>query len=145
MADTKTAKNKTHRTRVAAAKAKASEKAAAVKEKKLVMTVNQQTVGFLEFIRNQGIVGLAIGLAIGSVASGTVKTIVESFVNPAVQLIVGTQSHLEVQIWHVELWGRKADFGWGATLSSLITLVATVFVIYLIVHFARLDKLKKQD
>lgn len=128
------------KTKVAAAKTKAAEKA---KEQKVVRSVNKQASGFLDFIRDQGIVGLAIGLAIGSIASGTVKTIVEGFVTPVVQFIIGTHKNLEVQVWHVELWGRVADFKWGAALSSLITLLATVFVIYLIVRFARLDRLKK--
>ncbi len=127
-----------------AVKARAVEKASAVKEKRVVKPITKQANGFVDFIRNQGIVGLAIGLAIGSVAAGTVKTIVEGFVTPVVQFVVGTHKTLEVQVWHVELWGRTADFQWGAALSSLITLVATVFVIYLIVHFARLDKLNKQ-
>jgi large conductance mechanosensitive channel len=132
-------------TKVVAAKTKAAEKAKAAKDKKVVRSVNKQASGFLDFIRNQGVVGVAIGLAIGSIASGTVKTIVEGFVTPVVQFLVGTHKTLEVQTWHVELWGRVADFKWGAALSSVITLVATVFVIYLIVRFARLDRLKKQD
>ena len=132
------------KSKVATAKEKAARKAAAAKEKKVVLRVNKQASGFADFIRDNGIFGLAIGLAIGSVASGTIKTIVENFVNPLVQFVIGTHSHLEQQVWHVSLWGRKADFGWGITLSSFITLVATIFVIYLIVHFARLDRLKKQ-
>lgn len=144
MADKKPAP-KTTKSKVAAAKAKAAQKAAVAKEKKVVLTVNRQASGFVDFIRNQGIVGLAIGIAIGSVATGAVKTIVEGFVSPIVQLLIGTHDHLESQVWHVQIWSRTADFKWGSALSSLITLVATVFVIYLIVHFARLDRLKKQD
>lgn len=135
---------KTAKAKATAVKTRAVEKAAAVKEKRVVRPIAKQANGFVDFIRNQGIVGVAIGLAIGSVAAGTVKTIVEGFVTPVVQFVVGTHKTLEVQVWHVELWGRTADFKWGAALSSLITLVATVFVTYLIVHFARLDKLNKQ-
>jgi len=137
MADKKTSK-------VAAVRAKAAKKAAIAKEKAVVKKVNGQASGFAEFIRSQNIVSLAVGLAIGSIASGTVKTIVENFVTPLVQFVVGSHTHLEQQVWHIELWGRKADFGWGVTLSSLITLLATIFVIYLVVHFARLDRLYKK-
>lgn len=113
--------------------------------KKVVKKVNDQASGFAEFIRNQGVVGLAIGLAIGSVASTTVATIVQGFVNPLVQLAIGTHSQLQAQVWHANFWGRKADFMWGAVLSSLITLIATAFVIYLIVHYAKLDRFKKPE
>jgi large-conductance mechanosensitive channel len=130
--------------KVAAAKARAVEKAKRAKEKKVVVSVNKQASSFAEFIRNQGVIGLAIGLAIGTVASGSVKTVVEGFVTPVVQFIIGTHEHLEAQYWHVELWGRVADFKWGAVVSSLITLLATIFVIYLIVHFAKLDRLYKK-
>ncbi len=144
MADNKKTVKKA-KVKATAVKARAVEKAVAVKEKRVVQPIAKHSSGFVDFIRNQGIVGVAIGLAIGSVAAGTVKTIVEGFVTPVVQFVVGTHRTLEVQVWHVELWGRTADFKWGAALSSLITLVATVFVIYLIVHFARLDKLNKQN
>jgi large conductance mechanosensitive channel len=100
--------------------------------------------GFVEFLRTQGVIGLAVGLAIGTAAGATVKTLVEGFINPIVQFIVGTREGLEANVWHVELWGRTADFKWGAFVSSAITLVATAFVIYLIIHFAKLDRLDKK-
>lgn len=131
------------RNKVSEAKVRAAEKARAAKEKTVVVSVTKQASSFADFIRDRGIVGMAIGLAIGTVASGTIKTIVEGFVTPAVQFIVGTHRTLEVQVWHVELWGRTANFQWGAALSSLITLIATVYVIYLLVHMAGLDRLDK--
>ena len=132
------------RKKVSQAKAHAVEKAQKAKETTAVVSVAKQAVSFADFIRDRGIVGMAIGLAIGTVASGTIKTIVEGFVTPVVQLIVGTHRTLEVQVWHVNIWGRTADFQWGAALSSLITLIATVFVIYLLVHAAGLDRLDKK-
>lgn len=99
--------------------------------------------GFIEFIRTQGVVGLAVGLAIGTAAGDTVKKLVEGFITPIVQFIVGSQSNLETATWHIDLFGRSADFQWGAFVSSFITLVATAFVIYLIVHYAKLDKMDK--
>lgn len=102
--------------------------------------------GFVDFIRKQGVVGLAVGLAIGVAAGDTVNKLVEGFINPIIQFIVGSQDALDSAVWHVELWGRNADFAWGAFVSSAITLLATALVIYLIVNFLRLDKLdKKKD
>lgn len=131
------------RAKASLARARAAEKAAIAREKAVVVTVNKQASGFVEFIRNQGVVGLAVGLAIGTAAGATVKTIVTGFINPIVQLLVGTHKGLEAAVWHVNIGNRSADFQWGATLSSIITLIATAFVIYLIVHFARLDRLDK--
>ena len=100
--------------------------------------------GFLDFIRTQGVIGLAVGLAIGTAAGDTVKKLVEGFINPVVQFIVGSGDKLASATWHVELLGRSADFAWGAALSSLITLVATALVIYWIINVFKLDKLDKK-
>jgi len=140
MAETTPAKRK-----VAAAKARAAEKAKIAKEKaKKVPT--KHAGGFLDFVRTQGVVGLAVGLAIGAAAGSTVKALVQGFITPVVQFIVGSHKGLEAASWHVELWGRNADFAWGAAVSSLITLLATALVIYWIVNIFKLDRLdKKKD
>ncbi len=133
---------------VASAKAKASavRERAAVARTKARAASKGHAGGFAVFIREQGVIGLAVGLAIGAAAGSTVKTLVEGFITPVVQFIVGSQKGLEEAVWHIDLWGRTADFKWGAFVSSAITLVATAFVIYLIVHFAKLDRLdKKKD
>jgi len=99
--------------------------------------------GFMNFVREQGVVGLAVGLAIGTAAGDTVKKLVEAFINPIVQFIVGS-NELSGAVAHVELWGRTADFKWGAFISSLITLIATALVVYLIIHSLHLDKLDRK-
>jgi len=105
--------------------------------------VKKHGSGFITFIREQGVIGLAVGLAIGAAAGDTVKKLVEGFINPIVQFLVGT-STLTDAAWHFQLWGRTADFKWGAFVSSAITLLATALVIYIIIHFFKLDKLDKK-
>lgn len=104
---------------------------------------SKHTSGFVDFIRTQGVVGLAVGLAIGVAAGDTVNKLVEGFINPIIQFIVGSQDALNAAVWHVELWGRNADFAWGPFVSSAITLLATALVIYWLVHILKLDKLDK--
>lgn len=100
-------------------------------------------VDFITFVREQGIVGLAVGLAIGTAAGATVKVIVENLINPMVALL--TQGvNLNELSWTVELGKGKAVFGWGAILSSLITLLATAFVIFWLIHIAKLDRMDKK-
>jgi large conductance mechanosensitive channel len=145
MADKKSA-NQSSRAVAAKAKASAARAKAAAAKAKAANASKSHGGGFVEFIRTQGVVGLAVGLAIGTAAGATVKTIVEGFITPIVQFIVGTHKGLESNIWHVDLWGRTADFKWGATLSSLITLIATALVIYWLINIFKLDRLdKKKD
>jgi len=100
--------------------------------------------GFVEFIRTQGVVGLAIGLAIGTAAGDTVRKLVEGFITPVVQFIVGSRDGLETAVWHTELFGRTADFKWGAFVSSAIALIATALVVYWVIHVLKLDRLDKK-
>lgn len=127
---------------------KAAKKVAAIKEKKIVSAAIKDThmSGFIDFIREQGVVGLAVGLAIGTAAGDTVKKLVTAFIDPLVQLIVGSQQGLQSASFTVEIAGRRGEFLYGAFVSSLITLIAVAFVVYAIVHFLKLDKLdKKKD
>lgn len=105
--------------------------------------------GFITFVREQGVVGMAVGLAIGTAAGASVKQIVDGFINPIVGFLIGGIDLVKLS-WVViapdETGKGGLVFGWGAILSSLITLLATAFVIYWLIHVARLDKLdKKKD
>lgn len=117
--------------------------AAAVKE---LGWVGKRGAGFMNFLREQGVVGLAVGLAIGTAAGDTVKKLVQAFIDPVVQLLIGSQQGLQAASFTVEIAGRKGVFMWGAFVSSLITLLAVAFVVYFIVKGMKLDKLdKKKD
>lgn len=110
--------------------------------------VTEHATGFLTFVREQGVVGLAVGLALGASAGEAVKTIVTNFINPIVGFLVGGVS-LDKQVWRTGLrnGGAELVFGWGAILAAIITLLATAFVIYQLVHIAKLDRVdkKKED
>ena len=134
--------------KLASKSVKAAAKVVAIKEKKIVSAAIKDThmAGFVNFIREQGVVGMAVGLAIGTAAGDTVKKLVTAFIDPLVQLVVGSQQGLQSASFTVEVAGRKGEFLYGAFVSSLITLIAVAFVVYAIIHFLKLDKLdKKKD
>lgn len=114
------------------------------KTKAITGASSAQAKGFVDFIRTQGVIGLAVGLAIGTAAGDTVRKLVEGFITPVVQFIVGSREGLETATWSVELLGRNADFKWGAFVSSAITLLATALVIYLFIHLLKLDRIDKK-
>lgn len=111
---------------------------------KLLATAGGHASGFMTFVREQGVVGLAVGLAIGAAAGATVKQIVEGFINPLINLLVGSQEGLMAATWTLKVGEREAVFGWGAVLSSVITLLATALVIYWLVKVAKLDRIDKK-
>lgn len=99
---------------------------------------------FVNFIRQQGVIGLAVGLAVGTAAGAAVKQIVDGFINPIVGFIIGGIDLTKLN-WVVVAVGKDGKgglvIGWGSILSAVITLVATALVVYLIVHYAKLDRL----
>lgn len=144
MAEKKVAKKATAKQTTAKKSIVKKPSVAALKEKAAV--VKGHGGGFMTFIREQGVVGLAVGLAIGTAAGDTVKKLVTAFIDPLVQLIVGSQEGLQAASFTVEIAGRKGEFLYGGFISSLITLLAVAFVVYAIIHFLKLDKLdKKKD
>jgi large conductance mechanosensitive channel len=106
-----------------------------------------ELTGFVNFVREQGVVGLAVGLAVGTAAGAAVKQIVDGFINPIVGFLIGgiDLTKLTWVVIHPNVHGKGGlVFSWGAILSSIITLLATAFVIYWLVHLAKLDKLDRK-
>ena len=102
--------------------------------------------GFLDFVREQGVVGLAIGLAVGTQAAILVKDIVAAVIDPIIGLIIGNPDGLQAAQWDVTVAGRGASFAFGQLFYSVIVFMAVCGVIYLVVHGLKLDKLdKKKD
>ncbi len=99
---------------------------------------------FADFISDQGVIGLAVGLAVGLAATATVQTIVDFFINPIVGFLLGG-TNLSAMTWTVtESADRSLVIGWGAILNSAISLLATAFVVYLLVVKSGLYKLGKK-
>lgn len=123
--------------------AKILEKAA----EKAVVASKSQAGGFVNFVREQGVVGLAVGLAIGTAAGAAVKQIVDGFINPIVGFLIGGIDLSKLK-WIIVEPGANGTGGlalsWGAILSAFITLIATAFVIYALVHIAKLDRIDKK-
>jgi large-conductance mechanosensitive channel len=143
-----TKKSSSKKAATSAAEAKRSAavaKAAAAKAKAATITKGHAN-GFMNFIREQGVVGLAVGLAIGTAAGDTVRKLVQGFIDPIVQLIIGSQQGLQALSYTVVVFGRSASFAWGAFVSSLITLIAVAIVVYAFVHMLKLDQIdRKKD
>lgn len=112
---------------------------------KHVSTKAQDNVtGFVEFIRTQGVVGLAIGFVIGTQAKQLTDTLTASFVNPMLGLIVGTSQGLTSKTFSISIADRTANFGWGAFVYAVINFVIIAAIIYFTFKWLRLDKLDKK-
>jgi len=96
--------------------------------------------GFVDFVREQGVIGLAVGLVLGTQIKGLVDQLVASFVNPLVGLLLPGGGSLQEKAFHVS----DQTFKWGAFVSQLISFVIVCAIVYFLVKGLKLDKLDKK-
>jgi large-conductance mechanosensitive channel len=94
--------------------------------------------GFVSFLREHAIVGLAVGFAIATQLQAVVKQLISSFINPLYGLLFNGQqlsSNTATFHWH----GRQEQFGWGAFAYALIDFLFVVTIIYVAIKIFHLD------
>jgi large conductance mechanosensitive channel len=142
--DTKEKSTPTERIEKAEARAERAE--AKVMRLRGQAMVSNQVRGFFDFLREQSVIGLAIGLVLGTQAKVLVDQLIASFFNPFIGLLLPGKGTLAQKTATVTLGEKTAVFGWGAFVISLLTFVVVAAVVYYVFKGLRLDKLdKKKD
>ncbi|HET7639336.1 MAG TPA: MscL family protein [Ktedonobacteraceae bacterium] len=106
--------------------------------------VSRQFTGFIDFLREQSVVGLAIGLVFGTQVKQLVDAVVNNFINPLVGLILPGNSDLAKKTFTLHLDGKTAVFGWGSFISTFISFLAVTAIVYAIFRTLKLDRLAKK-
>ncbi len=102
----------------------------------------QEVSSFLDFVREQGVVGLAIGLLMGVAINDMARSFVDGLIDPLIGLFLPESSSLDQATFTIS----NSTFLWGSVVSSLIDLLIIALVIYLAFKLLKLDKLdKKKD
>jgi large conductance mechanosensitive channel len=102
--------------------------------------------GFVDFIREQGVVGLAIGLILGFASKTVVDSLVANIFNPLVGLLTGGIS-LEHK---TACLSRNANdmcttsLKYGQFLSDFISFLVVVTLVYFVFIILRLERLDKK-
>lgn len=97
--------------------------------------------GFIQFIRKQGVVGLAVGFILGGAVSKFVSAIVADIVNPLLSLVLSRVGDLKDATWTV----GSAVLKWGDLVSVTIDFVVIAAVVYFGVHMLGLDRLDHKE
>jgi large conductance mechanosensitive channel len=79
--------------------------------------VKGQFSGFIDFIREQGVVGLAIGFILGGAVSKTVSSLVDNVINPLIGIALGKVNLAD----RVLVVGSAASIGRTAARGSTDT------------------------
>lgn len=96
--------------------------------------------GFIEFIREQGVVGLAVGFILGGAISKLVSAFVTDLINPILGIILGAVGNLQDAFFQL----GSAKILWGNFLATLIDFLVIAFVVYFGVKILKLDRLDKK-
>jgi len=91
--------------------------------------------GFIEFIRQQGVVGLAVGFILGGAVSKVVTALVNDIVNPILGFVLGSTEGLKSMTLGPILLG---DF-----VTVLIDFIIIAAVVYFVVKGLGFDKMDK--
>ncbi len=96
--------------------------------------------GFIDFVREQGVVGLAVGFILGGAVSKVVTAIVTDIVNPILGLFLGSVGGLKT----AEFTVGSASVLYGDLISVIIDFTIVAFVVYFGVTWLGLNKLDKK-
>lgn len=96
--------------------------------------------GFIEFVRDQGVVGLAVGFILGGAVSKVVSALVSDIVSPVLALGLGNVASLKDAYLQV----GSAKIMWGNFLNVTIDFLVIALVVYAGVKLLKLDRLDKK-
>ncbi len=94
---------------------------------------------FIKFIREQGVIGLAVGFILGGAVSKTVSSLVENVINPIIGIILG-----KVDLSDKILTVGEVSINYGSFISSLIDFLIIAAVVYFIFKGLGIDKIDKK-
>ncbi len=102
--------------------------------------VRAPIAGFVQFLREQGVVGLAIGFILGGAVSKVVTAFVTDIINPILSIALGAADEFRQSAISV----GGAQILWGDFLSVLIDFVIVAAVVYFGFKILGLEKLDKK-
>jgi len=94
--------------------------------------------GFIEFIRSQGVIGLAVGFIMGGSITKLITAFVNDIINPIVGIFMGAA---DLQGSYLQIGSAKIM--WGNFVSSLVDFIIIAFIVYFSVKVLGVSKLDK--
>lgn len=85
-----------------------------------------QFSGFLDFVRKQGVVGLAIGFILGGAVSKVVTALVTDIINPLLSIVLGATDNLKTMKATV----GSVEILWGDFVSVTIDFLVIALIVY---------------
>lgn len=96
---------------------------------------------FTTFVKEKGVIGLAVGIVIGNAITKFVGQIVTDIVSPIISFVTGAAGNLKSLAYTVP--HTQVTFLWGDLIASLIDFLAVMLVVYLVFVKSPIGKLEK--
>lgn len=124
---------------------KTSKKAKKPAAKNIIQASESQLKGFVDFIRTQGVIGLAVGLVLGGAVGTLVKSLIDNIVMPPLGLLLGSAEGIKglSMVIGENAAGDPAVWKYGIFLNDFINFLVIALVIYLLIKVLKLDRLDK--
>jgi large conductance mechanosensitive channel len=111
----------------------------------LVTVGGKQVKGFLDFIRTQGVIGLAVGLILGGATTVLVTSLINNVIMPPIGLALGSADGLRGLFWTIgSASGDPVVISYGVFLNDLVNFIVIALVVYFVFHALGLTKLDKK-
>lgn len=92
---------------------------------------------FIDFVKNQGVLGLAVGFIFGAAISDLISSLVSDIIDPVLGLLLG-RGKLDAAMLTI----GTTNIAWGRFVSSIIDFVVLSVVVFLIIRFFHLQKIE---
>lgn len=109
---------------------------------RVIRVGESQVKAFFDFIRSQGVIGLAVGLVLGGAISVMVRSLIDNVIMPPLGLLLGSADGLKGLALTIGSTtnGQPVVLSYGIFLNDLVNFIIIALVIYLVVHLLRVDK-----
>jgi len=97
-------------------------------------------MGFIEFVREQGVMGLAIGFILGGAVSKVVTSLVTDVINPIIGMFLGAAGGLKDS--YIPIGAAKIMT--GNFISTIIDFIIVALVVYFGFKLLKLERLDKK-
>lgn len=98
---------------------------------------------FITFIREKGVLGLAVGIIMGGAVTKLVTSIVDNLLNPLIGALTGAAGNLSTMEYTVPL--TEITFKYGSFISSFIDFLAVLAVVYFVFVKSPINKIDKKS
>jgi len=96
--------------------------------------------GFMEFIQEQGVIGVAVAFVLGAAVTKLVTAFVTNIINPILTVLLGSARGIS----GATLTIGSVHILYGSFISALIDFVIVALVVYVFYKVLKLEKLDKK-